>query len=169
MRTPKGCVYEEYIATETLPDAPEDAPTLAVLSSAPPILNEPNDYDQNPNRLSNVRWPLGEEPYPDVEGTHKDSPWVNVKLDVTENPPEDPNQRHLLRGGPELRMPCALCGEPLHIGAERTAREVLIDGGFVFKPGQKVANLDAGVAACVCKNGHVTQLRAAFARRLIKD
>lgn len=129
-------------------------------------MNEPVDYEKNPNRLSNVRWPVGEEPYPDVEGTSPDDQWVNVKLEVTEHPDPDPNQRHLLRGGPELRMPCAHCGQPLHIGAERTAKEVLIDGGFKFN--EDVKNQEAPVTACVCINGHITQLRGDFARRLIK-
>ena len=128
-------------------------------------------YRKNQNRLSLIRWPIGEEPY-NVEATHPDDPWVNVKLDVIENPDLDPDQRELLMGGPEIRMPCRHCNEPLHIAATKSALDILTGASFTFNDlDERVLALAAEgkVAACVCRNGHITQLRLEFAQRLIKD
>ena len=128
-------------------------------------------YRKNRNRLSNIRWPIGQEPYSDVPGTTKDDPWVNVKLEVTEHPAPDPNQRGLLTGGPEIRMPCAHCQEPLHIASTKSALDILHESGYAFNEVDARVLMQASegkVAACVCRNGHITQLRLEFARRLIK-
>ena len=131
------------------------------------ILNEPTDYSKQPNRLSNVRFPLGEEPWPDIDGTHEDDPYVNIKLDVVEGADPDPDQKALLNlNGPLIRMNCAHCGQQLRIGASKKNKEVLEEGGFVFKPYQIVAHANDELAACVCPSGHVTQLRMEFAMRL---
>lgn len=144
-------------------------------------LNAPaTDASITPNRLSNVRWPLGEEPYNDTPGTdgsigaaHKDASeiedgeWVNVQLDVTEHPDPDPNQKYLLVRGPEIKMKCHLCQTPLYIGATKSAKEVLEEGGYGVREDTK--HQDERVAACVCENGHTTQLRYDFALRLRKD
>ena len=134
--------------------------------SSQKILNQPTDYSKNANRLSNVRWPLGQEPYHDVEGTGDDDNVVNVKLEVVENPDPDPNQRHLLGGGPELKIPCFTCGAKMHIGAAKTSREVLEEGGYKLKG--EVDNADMRLLACVCTNGHLLQLREDAAQGLIK-
>lgn len=94
-----------------------------------------------------------------------DDEWVNVKLEVVENPDPGPNQRDLIRGGPEIRMKCFKCGKVFHLGAEKTAREVLEEGGF--KLADDVKNADAKVIAAVCENGHVLQLREDMALRLV--
>lgn len=131
------------------------------------ILNEPTDYSKQPNRLSNVRWPLGEEPHHDVEGTDPDDPFVNIKLEVVEGADPDPDQKSLLNlNGPLIRMKCAHCGQQLRIGASKKNKEVLEEGGFSFKPYQIVAHMNDELAACVCPNGHVTQLRMDMAMRL---
>lgn len=130
------------------------------------ILNEPSSYKVTQNRLSNVRWAVGEEPYHDVEGTHKDDPTVNVKLEVVEHPDPDPNQRNLLGSGPELRIKCFTCGAPMHVAAAKTAREVLEEGKYVLK--DDVDNADQVVLACVCNNGHLMQLRKDYAMGLLK-
>ncbi len=126
-------------------------------------------YKKNPNRLSNVRWKLGEEPYPDAVATDKDSPWINIQLDVTENP-EKIDQRGLLSGGPEIRMNCAACQdkgerEPLFAAGDMSARSILEKAGFHFKKGFEFPEF--GVVACVCRHGHVTQMREDFVRRLL--
>ena len=123
-------------------------------------------YQKNPNRLSTTRFPLGEEPWPDVEGTDKDSPWTNVKLDVTEHPDPDPDEKHLLHGGAELVLNCFHCNQPLHIGAVAKAKDVLEKGGYRLN--DAVKNQDAEVVACVCPNGHVTQFRGDMIHGLIK-
>lgn len=131
------------------------------------ILDEPTDYSKQPNRLANVRFPLGEEPWHDVEGTDKDSPYVNYKLEVVEGDDPEPDQKALLNlNGPLLRMKCAHCSKPLRIGASKKNKDVLEEGGFVFKPYQIVAHASDELAACVCENGHVTQLRMELALRL---
>lgn len=119
-------------------------------------------------RLSQVRWPVGEEPYPDVPGTDTREPWVNVKLEVTEHAPPPPNQRDLLHGGAELRMKCVLCNEPYHVASEKTARDALTEAGYVFIDGHEHCGLDEKVVAVVCSNGHVVQFREEFVRRLMK-
>lgn len=124
---------------------------------------EPSTDKRTQNRLSNTRWPLGEEP--GAEGTHPDDPWVNVKLEVVEHEDTGPNQRHLLHGGVELRMKCSLCHEPLHVAASQSAKEILERGGFKFKEDMSLP--DEQVVACTCLNGHVTQLRESFIRRLV--
>lgn len=129
------------------------------------ILNQPTDYSKNPNRLSNLRWGVGQEP--DGEGTSKDDGWVNIKLDVTEHLPPEPEQKSLLGGGPELLLKCFHCGKPLHIGAAQTAREILETGGFTFDPSRDIKNLDQKVVACVCDDGHVVQLREDMVRGLM--
>jgi hypothetical protein len=52
---------------------------------------DPDNTARGNTRLSQVRWPLGEEPYPDVEGTDPDDPTVNVKLEVVEHPDTGPS------------------------------------------------------------------------------
>jgi hypothetical protein len=126
-------------------------------------------YKRNPNRLSNVRWKLGEEPYADAVGTSKDDPWINIELEVVENP-EKIDQRDLLSGGPEIKMNCATCmdkgnREPLHIAGSMSAKEILERAGFTFKADFVFPEI--GVCACVCRHGHVTQLREDLARRLL--
>src|SRR5690349_3322622 len=83
-------------------------------------------YAKNRNRLSNLRYPLGEEVAPDIPGTdgsigarHVDASevdenqWINVKYEVVEHPDPDPNQKHLLRRGPEVpKMKCHVCKKP---------------------------------------------------------
>ena len=122
-------------------------------------------YKKNRNRLSIARFPVGEEPWPDVPGTDKREPWVNVKLDVTEHKLE-PDQKHLLGGGPLLKMKCHVCHEPLRAAAEKKPREVLEEGGFDLGVHEVP---EEAVVACVCPAGHVTQLRSSFVRRLIAD
>lgn len=152
-------------------DVPENGRTVSNdrrSSSRIAILNEPSDYKATRHRLSTVRYPVGEDP--GDEGTsERDKTWVNVKLDITETPDPDPNQRELLHGGPELHMDCQLCGEVLHAGAEKTNREILEEGGFRFKKEQidNLRQLKEKVVACVCLNGHVTQLRKDFVERLV--
>lgn len=146
-----------------------------------PILDKPTDYSKNANRLSNIRWPIGEEPYADTEGTdgsigarHIDSAkeaegqWTNVKLDVTEHPDPDPDQRSLLHGGAEVILPCFHCGTTQHVGASKTAQEVLEEGGYKFKEDADVAHASDRVVALVCLNGHVTQMREDMLAPLIK-
>ena len=128
---------------------------------------EPDNTARGNTRLSNVRWPLGQEPYPDVEGTDKDDGWVNVKMEVVEHPDPDPNQLHLLHGGAELKINCFHCGEPLHIAATMDAKELLEEGGYRFPDGY-VFPKDRTIVACVCENAHVVQFREPFVRPLIK-
>ena len=128
---------------------------------------DPDRPRKSQNRLSMVRWPVGEEPYPDVPGTDKADPWVNVKLDVVEHPDLGPNQRGLLRGGPELRMRCERCDFPLHIAAEKDGIALLEEAGFKFRPDADRSKSQKVVAA-VCPNGHVVQLWGDIALRLIK-
>ena len=129
-----------------------------------------------------MRWPAGQEPYHNTPGSdghigvHEvgslsevaDGEWVNVKLDVTEHLPAAPNQRDLLGGGPDLILKCFYCQEPLHIAAEKSAREVLEEGGYVFDKKTPDGLEDAAVVACVCRNGHVTQFRSDFVGSLVK-
>lgn len=155
-------------ATTATSSTPEPPVIVDKRASRRAILDEPTDYSKNANRLSNVRWPVGEDP--SDEGTsERDKDWVNVKLEVTENPPDEPHQLELLnRNGPELRMKCAHCDKPLVIGGSRTAKEILEGAGFTFKPYEIVKHAHDEVAACICENGHVTQMRMDFAQRLIK-
>ena len=125
-----------------------------------------NTYKKTPNRLSNVRWPLGQEPYPDVPGTGDDE-WINVKLDVTEHEKRT-NQKHLLSGGAELRLNCHVCNQPMHIAGAKKAKEVLEEGGYSFKETRDYNGLDERVVVAACPQGHVTQLREDMARRLAK-
>ena len=127
------------------------------------ILDLPTNYDKNPNRLANVRWPVGEDP--GQEGTsERDGQWINVKLDVTEHPDPDPDQRDLLGGGPALRLNCGVCGSQLHIAAEKDAVEVLQDAGIGYRGDEAHKT----VSACVCARGHLTQLWSDMAERLIE-
>jgi hypothetical protein len=128
---------------------------------------DPDNTSRGNTRLSQVRWPLGEEPYPDVEGTDPDDPTVNVKLEVVEHPDTGPNQRDMLGGGPELEMPCFVCHTPLHAAATMGAKEILEKGGYHFPDDFHFPD-DANVTACVCANGHIVQLRTDHIIRLIK-
>lgn len=121
------------------------------------ILNAPTDYSKNSNRLSNVRFPIGEEPWNDVVGTHKDDPYVNVKLEVVENPDPGPNQRNLLGGGARLLVDCFHCHAEMHVAAAKPVKEALEEGGY--KLNDAVKNQNAMVVAAVCLNGHITQFR----------
>lgn len=129
---------------------------------------EPSTDKATTSRLSNVRWPLGEEPYADVQATDKDSPWVNLKIEqhVADN---DPNQRHLLHGGAELRFKCHKCNEPLHIAAEKPILEVIEEAGMKIAANVDMDKLKAQklIAAC-CINGHVTQFRGDMIERMVK-
>ena len=149
-------------------EKPEDeAVSSSRLWTPGDILNEPTDYSVNPNRLANARFPIGEEPWHDVEGTDKDDNWVNIKLEVVEGEDPEPSQKDQLNlNGPLLRMKCAHCGKPLRIAGAKKAREILEEGGFTFRPYQIVKNASEEVAACACENGHVTQLRMDMAMRL---
>ncbi len=129
------------------------------------ILNVPTDYSKNPNRLSNVRFPLGEEPWHDVVGTTKDDPYVNVKLEVVEGKDPGPNQRNLLGGGARLLVDCFHCHEPLHIAAAKRVKDALEEGGYRLN--DSVKNQDAMIVAAVCVNGHITQFRGDMLAPLI--
>lgn len=132
------------------------------------ILNEPTDYSRNQNRLSNVRWPLGTEPYADVHGTDEGDGWVNVKVEqhVADN---DPNQRNLLGGGAELRFKCDKCNGPMHIAAEKLITEVIEEAGVKIAPGVDKAKLATEkLIAAVCPNGHIWQLRGDMIERMVK-
>jgi hypothetical protein len=122
-------------------------------------------YEKNPNRLSNVRWPTGEEPYPDTPGTEKDDGWVNVKIEHVSLPPE-PNQKHLLQLGAQLRMRCHVCAQPMYMAAAMTARKALQDAGYTFKPGKSYSGIEKRIVIAACKAGHTTQLMEDFAERL---
>lgn len=99
-------------------------------------------------------------------GTHPDDPWVNVKLDVVENPTPDPNQRHMLHGGPKLRLPCQKCGGEQHLAAEKDAVEVLREAGIDYRGTPRD---DMAVQAAVCSRcGAVTQLWKDMAERLLE-
>ena len=103
-----------------------------------------------------------------MPGTDKSDPWVNIKLDVTEHEAAPPNQRVLLKGGARLRLKCARCKEPLHVAAEKNAKETLEEAGYHFREGHEYCGLDEKVIACVCANGHVVQLRQEFVERLVE-
>lgn len=134
----------------------------------------------NRNRLSNVRFPLGEEPWPDmvatdghigaqhVDGAGPDDQWFNLKVEQ-HLPKEDPKQKHLLHGGPELRIKCDKCDKVLHIAGEKPVREVLEEANYYLDPKRdwKKINTQTLVVAC-CESGHVTQLRGDVVARLVK-
>lgn len=124
-------------------------------------------YDKNPNRLANVRWPLGEEPYPDTPGTDKDDGWVNVKIEHVNLPPE-PNQKHLLTLGAEVRMKCHICSGPMYVAAAQTARKTLQDAGYTFKPNKSYKGIEKRVVIIACKAGHTQQYMEDFIERLKK-
>jgi len=159
-----------------------DATTAKTGTTAPPSpvdkRSSSGTYKKTPNRLSNVRWKLGEEPYADVDGTDgsigaqhkemsdiKDGETVNVKIEYV-NPPLEPKQKHLLGSGPEIRMKCQVCHKPLHIAAAVTARKLLQDAGYVFKADRKYKGIEQRVVACACEAGHVVQLQEKFAEML---
>lgn len=123
-------------------------------------------YRRTPNRLRNTRWPIGEEPYHDAEGTHPDDPTVNIKLEVTEHPDTGPNQRHLLGGGAELRINCFLCKQPMHVAASKKAKEVLEEGGFSFT--RDLPGLEQELVIVVCPQGHTMQFHEEHVKRMIK-
>lgn len=126
---------------------------------------DPEDTARGNTRVSQVRWPLGEEPYPDVPGTELDDGWVNYQLEVVEGA-EHVDQRAILKGGPELRMPCMHCGQKLYAAADRAARDILEEGGFTFPEDFKFPS-DVTIVACVCPSGHITQLRSDLVKGLI--
>lgn len=67
------------------------------------------------------RWKWGHDPQdPDAD---PDSGWTYIKLEQKE--PTVPNQRHLLKGGPESGMPCQKCGEMTRIAGEMTAEDII--------------------------------------------
>lgn len=105
------------------------------------------------------------------EGTsERDKDWVNVKLEVVEGPPPVPDQKGMLNlNGPEIKMSCAHCHQPLRIAGAMKAKDILEGGGFTFDPTRIVRNKNEEVAACACPNGHVTQLRMEFAMALRKE
>lgn len=109
---------------------------------------------------------MGAEPYPDMPGTDKEDGWVNVIYEQHE-PDPDPNQRKLLKGGPETKLKCFTCGESMHVSAVKLAKEILEDAGFEFKR-TDIKNLDAKVFALACINGHIIQMRGDFVKPLIK-
>lgn len=113
-----------------------------------------------------MRWEVGGEPYADVPGTDEGDGWVNVKLEVTENPAPDPSQKDQLSRGPELRMKCTHCGTPLYLSGTKKAKEALEEGGYKVREDAK--HQDELVAACLCENGHATQLVYTLAVGLIK-
>jgi len=81
-----------------------------------------------------------------------------------------PDQKGQLNlNGPEIRMNCVHCKQPLRIGGSKRAKEALEEGGFTFDPYKIVMNASDEVAACICPNGHVTQLRMEFAMQLRKE
>lgn len=126
-------------------------------------------YKRNPNRLSNVRWPIGEEPYPDTPGTEKDDGWVNVKIERV-NPPLEPNQKHLLSDGAKVKIKCHVCGQQMHVAAARSARKVLQDGGYVFKEGKSYKGLEKRLVIIACPAGHTQQWHEDFIERVkVKD
>ena len=124
-------------------------------------------YKKNPNRLSNVRWPLGQEPNGE-EGSVEGDGWINVKLDVTENPDPGPNQKKDLRRTTELTLPCEKCGENYWIAGEKKAKEILEAGGYNFDPTKHIDGLNDKVFVGMCKNGHTVQLAGWFIKNLIK-
>lgn len=140
-------------------------------------------YDKNRNRLSNVRWKLGEEPYVDTEATDgyigarevdpsevDESKWVNVKYEVVEHPDPDPNQKNLLRRGPKVpKLTCHVCGKPMYIAAAATAKKILEAGGYKFNPLKYTSNLDKKVVIAACEYGHVQQWREDFIERLMNN
>lgn len=105
---------------------------------------------------------MGQEP--EGPGTTPDDGWVNIKVESHE-PDPDPNQRKLLGGGVTLRMPCRHCNEKLHVAANKSAKEVLEGAGYVFPAGFEFP--EEGVVACVCSNGHITQLRESVVEMLV--
>lgn len=161
------------------------APTVATTTSAPsapaPSLFVPKPgqlgrtdftdeatYRKNRNRLANYRWPVGEEADPNMPGTsERDDGWVNLKLDITEHPDPDPNQRDLLHGGPELKLPCGICNAKMHVAASKKVKDVLTEGGFNVSRAD-IKNLDKEVVAVVCENGHLSQFRSDVIEQLIK-
>lgn len=140
-------------------------------------------YAKNRNRLANVRWPLGEEPYPDVEGTDghigarkvdaseaDESKWINVKYEVVEHPDPDPNQKDMLRRGPKVpKLKCHVCTKPMFIAAAATAKKILEAGGYKFNPFKVYSNLDKKVVIVACEQGHVQQWREDFIERLMNN
>jgi hypothetical protein len=82
-------------------------------------------YRKNRNRLSNVRWKFGEDPYdPD---THPDSGWNYVSLDVTEHEAKDVNP-YKGKGGTDSGVTCFTCrAETYRIVDERTPAQVLAE------------------------------------------
>ena len=138
-------------------------------------------YEKNRNRLSPVRWKLGEEPYHDTEANDgyigarevdpsevDESKWVNVKYEIVEHPDPDPNQKDMLRRGPKVpKLKCHVCQKPMYISAEATAKKILEDGGYKFKPFHIVSNLDKKVVITACEYGHVQQWREDMIERMM--
>lgn len=94
----------------------------------PGAANQADDatYRRNRNRLSNVRWALGQDPHdPDAD---ESSPWDYVRVIADEAPPspENPLRR---RSGPDAGFPCWKCHGPNYrILESRTEAEILAGG-----------------------------------------
>lgn len=125
------------------------------------------ELDPSPegNRLSNVRWPLGQEP--DAEGNNTEDGYVNVKMEVVEDTNPHIDQSNLLGGGPELPLPCMHCGQKVHVAAVAEVEVVLRAGGFTFPEGYEFP--EEKVVACICPAKHVTQLRESFVKMLLRQ
>lgn len=123
---------------------------------------------------------MGEEPYTDTPGTDgsigaqhkdasevKDGDWVNVKIEYT-SLPNEPDQKKLLKLGAETRMPCHVCQKPTYIAAAKSARKVLEEAGYVFKPTKAYNGIEERVVVVACEQGHTSQFNEKMIKRLIK-
>lgn len=67
------------------------------------------------------RWKFGHDPHDDDATPESD--WVYAHLE--QETQHIPDQRHLLKGGPESGMPCPKCQEIMRVAGSMTAKEIL--------------------------------------------
>ena len=116
------------------------------------------------NIQRHFHWAHGHDPSdPDAD---KNSPWEYINLDIVETGDPDPNQRHLLKGGPETPFPCGKCGALLRAAASATVSEVLEPIGY--KPPKGALPPNEKIVALACPNDRpdnphpVVQFRESF-------
>ena len=90
-------------------------------------------------------WEHGHDPNDD--DAVKDSPWTYINVEQ-ETKKDGPDQRHLLKGGPETPFPCTKCGSKLRAAAEMSPLDILQPLGYTPPPGTVAPAEKVVVLAC---------------------